>query len=244
MKRSIYIGFDPREIQAYLVAVQSIVSRTHIRPKALVLSELMKQGLYTRPMHRQEGRLIDEISEHPMSTEFAISRFLVPYLAKEGWALFVDCDVLALVDLDELFALADPRYAVMCVKHDYKPASFEKMDGQLQSSYFRKNWSSVCLWNCDHPANEALSTDYINTVPGRVLHAFSWLKDEEIGELPPAFNYLVGETSSTVTPKLIHFTNGIPTMKGYETCHYSREWFEELDKVIPNFLRVIGTILA
>jgi hypothetical protein len=28
------------------------------------------------------------------------------------------------------------------------------MDGQAQTRYARKNWSSVMVFNCDHPANE------------------------------------------------------------------------------------------
>ena len=49
------------------------------------------------------------ISDAPMSTEFSISRFLVPALAKEGWALFLDADMLARANLMRLFELADPR---------------------------------------------------------------------------------------------------------------------------------------
>lgn len=247
MKKSIYIGFDPREISAFIVAVQSIMrysSYTLPEPRALVLSELKKKGLYTRPTRKVNGSLYDDISEHPMSTEFAISRFLVPHLAKTGWSLFVDCDVQALSDMNEVFSLADPRYAVMVVKHDYYATNKEKMDGVSQSNYFRKNWSSVCLWNNDHPSNRYLTVDYVNSVPGRMLHAFDWLKEGEIGELPPEFNYLVGVTSKDIKPKLLHFTNGIPHMKGYENCLFSAEWYAELEKVIPNFLRVIGTIPA
>ena len=245
MKKSIYVGFDPREISAFLVTIGSVISTSGPNmpwPRALHLRELRERRLYTRPMHKENGVLIDDISEHPMSTEFAISRFLVPHLAKTGWALFMDCDMLAVSDLDEMFRLADPKYAVMCVKHNYKPASDVKMDDQVQSTYSRKNWSSVCLWNCDHPANKRLTLEMINKLPGRDLHAFCWLKDEEIGELPPEFNFLVGVTGQSVIPKLIHFTNGIPHMRGYENCAYSKEWLEELEMVIPNFLRVIGTI--
>jgi hypothetical protein len=31
------------------------------------------------------------------------------------------------------------------------------------------------VFNCDHPANRALTLDLINTVPGRDLHRFCWL---------------------------------------------------------------------
>lgn len=238
MKKSIYIGFDSREIAAYIVAVSSIKQCFDLGERipiyALELNQLIKARLYTRPIERREGLLYDPISEHPMSTEFAISRFLTPYLAQNGWALFADCDVLARYDLNHLFNQADPKYAVMVVKHNHRPTTLTKMDNQLQSSYSRKNWSSVCLWNCDHPANKALTLDYINSVPGRVLHGYSWLRDEEIGELPVEYNWLVGSSSPTVEPKIAHFTEGTPHMRGYENCAYADEWRNELTKALSN----------
>ena len=65
----------------------------------------------------------------------------------KGWALFIDCDIVFLEDVNNLFSLADDRYAVMCVKHEFKPKPGLKMDGQVQTVYPRKNWSSVVLWN-------------------------------------------------------------------------------------------------
>ena len=54
------------------------------------------------------------------STEFTFSRFLVPYLQNyRGWAIFCDSDFIFLNDIDELFSLADSKYAVMCVQHEY-----------------------------------------------------------------------------------------------------------------------------
>lgn len=234
MIRSIYIGFEPREAAAFMVAVSSTTQRLSksISVKGLELTDLQNKGLYTRPTEVRNGKLYDVISEHEMSTEFACSRFLVPYLAKTGWALFVDCDMLVLADLVNLFALADDRYAVMCVKHDHRPLGTIKMDGQVQASYSRKNWSSVCLFNCDHPSNKKkLTLELINSVPGRDLHAFCWLKDEEIGELPLEYNFLVGysayeEVASLI--KIVHFTEGTPDMVGYENCHYADLWRLEL----------------
>ena len=78
-----------------------------------------------------------------MSTEFAVSRFLTPILAKTGWALFMDCDVLARISLARLFEKVNKSYAVMVVKHEHEPTELVKMDGQAQSAISRKNWSSV-----------------------------------------------------------------------------------------------------
>jgi hypothetical protein len=119
----------------------------------------------------------------------------------------MDCDIMARGSVARLFERADPRYAVMCVKH----------------------WSSVMLFNCDHEANKMLTTDMLNIVPGRDLHRFCWLKDEEIGELSPIWNYLVGHTEVDSEPQLVHFTDGIPSMRGYENCEYADEYRMELE---------------
>lgn len=230
MDRSVWIGFDPREAAAFAVARRSARRRTiaPVQIRGLVLSELREAGLYYRPTSIKDGRLFDDISGAPMSTEFAISRFLVPYLAASGLALFMDCDVLVRTSLDNLFRKVDKTKAVTVVKHDFNPPEGVKMDGQLQTRYARKNWSSVMVFNCDHPANKALTVDLVNTVPGRDLHAFCWLKDEDIGEVDASWNYLVGHTKSTAEPAIVHYTDGIPSMQGYEACEYADEWRDEL----------------
>lgn len=114
----------------------------------VMLEKLRQAGLYMRPMERRAQQLWDVISEAPMSTEFAISRFFVPLLAAqnglcEGWALYCDCDFLWLSDVAELLAIADPTKALCCVQHRYEPTEKQKMDGQVQTRYERKNWSSL-----------------------------------------------------------------------------------------------------
>jgi hypothetical protein len=129
----------------------------------------------------------------------------------------------------DLFAMADPSKAVMCVQHpNYVPAETTKMDGQMQTLYARKNWSSVVLFNGSHPSNRALTLDLINTVPGRDLHRFCWLKDEEIGALPLEWNWLAGVSEIIDDPKLVHFTLGTPNMPGYDDGVYADEWRQEL----------------
>jgi len=99
------------------------------------------------------------------------------------------------------------------------------MDGMVQTSYSRKNWSSVMLFNCSHPSNKNLTVDLVNTVPGRDLHRFCWLKDNEIGELPLEWNYLVGYSKLNGSkPALVHFTHGLPDLAGYEDQEYADEW--------------------
>jgi hypothetical protein len=124
--------------------------------------------------------------------------------------------VIFLEDVRALFALANPSKAVMCVKHKQEQGSSIKMDGQLQQFYARKNWSSVMLFNCDHPANRRLSLVDVQERRGLYLHSFGWLHDSEIGELPQEWNWLVGDTPVVTTSpfevKLLHFTLGTPEL--------------------------------
>ena len=229
MKFEIFVGFDARETAAYEVCVKSIRNHSSTPPKVtpLVEAHLRGLGLYTRLHDQREGRLWDVISDAPMSTEFAITRFLTPILSAEPWAVFCDCDFLWRANIRELLALADPRYAVQVVQHEYAPPEGIKMDGQLQLNYRRKNWSSLVLWNCTHPAHEPLK-GWINTRPGRNLHAFEWLEDHLIGSLPTGWNWLEGHSDASINPKAVHFTRGTPEMEGYRDVPYAQEWLRVL----------------
>ena len=227
MKRSIWVGFDPREQDAFHVAVRSI--QAHLSDAipifAVALEPLQRKGVYQRPMQRRNGQLWDLISDAPMSTEFAISRFLVPHLAGEGLALFMDCDMLVRVDVAELFDRFDPNHAVECVQHRHEPAGGTKMDGQIQTGYPFKNWSSVMMINCDHPANKALTVTKINTWAGRALHSFAWLEgDHLIGALDKSWNHLVGVDKPDPDCRIAHMTLGIQSMPGYAECEHAEEW--------------------
>ena len=142
----------------------------------------------------------------------------------------MDCDMILTTDIKELFDQADDRYAVMCVKHDYKVKEGYKMDGQKQTIYPRKNWSSVMLFNCSHPANRELTMDLINSpeINGAYLHRFGWLKDYDIGELDHTWNYLVGVYNDIDKPNLIHYTEGGPWFENYRNCEFHTEWKAEL----------------
>jgi hypothetical protein len=230
----IYIGWDRREIPAYQVLHFSLWRRTSqpLRIRPLMLQPLRFQGLYyrkheVRRLRNGGWQLWDVISEAPMATEFAISRFIPIADRREGWSVFMDCDFLALGDIADLFALADDRYAIQCVQHHHVPPRGRKMDGQEQVRYARKNWSSLMLVNHAHPANARLTLDMVNQLPGRDLHRFCWLQDDEIGALPPVWNYLVGHTKGVRKPRLVHFTDGYPLMPGYQRCRYAPEWRRE-----------------
>jgi lipopolysaccharide biosynthesis glycosyltransferase len=212
------MGYDPATTDSYMAALRSVTQFDgHLPVIPLVLSNLRKMGVYTRP-------------HDPMaSTEFAHTRFLVPYLNHfRGWALFVDSDVIFLEDPARLFELADPRYAVQVVKHDYTPLSDSKMDGKVQTVYPRKNWSSVMLWNCAHPGARELTPEFVNApdTTWADLHRFSWLSDGEIGELPLEWNWLVGyyQEPQHGKPKLLHYTDGTPQFESSRNCEYADIW--------------------
>ena len=229
---SLYLGWASREDIAYQVAQKSCQANSsrpvHVMP--LKVPDLYARGLLIRPVERRDGQMWDHLSNAPQSTEFATSRFLVPLIHKKGWALFTDCDVVFQGDVAELFALADDRYAAMVVKHQHNPVETTKMDGQQQTAYYRKNWSSVILWNCDHPAHMRLSRDMVNLWPGSCLHRFCWLKDEEIGSLPLEWNWLVNVEPKPAEPKIAHFTLGGPWLPGWTPKEHDEIWLEARDK--------------
>lgn len=229
-----YIGFDPREADAYQVCKSSLERHSSIPLNIVKLGmpECQDAGLYSRPFRRNGVQMVDVLDGRPFSTEFSFTRFLVPALQLyQGWALFVDCDFLFTADIATLLSLLDTRYAVMVVKHDHVPAMSVKMDGVSQGSYPRKNWSSFVLWNSSHPSNRALVSNVVNTQSGRWLHGFEWLKDGEIGSIPPTWNWLSGVDESLLeTPNAIHFTLGVPTMKGHENSPYADLWRDELTR--------------
>jgi lipopolysaccharide biosynthesis glycosyltransferase len=233
MTLRIWIGYDKREDEAYRVAEFSL--RRHVsRPVTvtpLLLDRLQAAGLAQRPYRVHRNSLWDVLSDAPCSTEFSNTRFLVPLLAQTGWALFIDCDMLFLGDVARLFALADPAHAVMVVKHQHAGDEGVKMDGCEQTRYARKNWSSVMLFNCDHPGNRRLTLDLVNNRPGRDLHQFCWLNDSEIGELPPKWNWLVGVQPRPDDAQLAHYTLGMPFMPGYERADHSQLWWTERDRL-------------
>ena len=220
----VFVGYDTREDIAYQVCKHSILARqpdADVRP--LKQKELREAGWYTRA--------IDKLA----STEFTFTRFLIPELTNfKGWAVFMDCDMILTTDIKELFDQADDKYAVMCVQHDYKVKEEFKMDGQKQTIYPRKNWSSVMLFNCGHPSNARLTQDLVNEkeINGAYLHRFSWLEDSEVGELDHTWNYLVGVYDDIETPKLIHYTEGGPWFENYRHCQYNQLWKHELQEMM------------
>ena len=212
----IHIGYDPKEAVAFHTLAHSIQRRSSIPVTIAPLMQSQLKGLYTRARGPTE------------STEFSLTRFLVPALSEyRGWSLFMDCDMLCRVDIAELAAFtrgADDKAVLLC-KHDYTPGPARKFLNQVQTVYPRKNWSSVMLFN--NARCTALTADYVNSATGLDLQRFAWLDDTVIGELPLEWNWLVGEYKHNPDAKIVHYTIGGPYFDEYRGCDYAEEWFEE-----------------
>lgn len=217
---NIFVGWDSREDIAYRVCRHSILRHTSVPVSIVPIKQhkLRERGLYARQ------------ADPLASTEFTYTRFFVPYLMNyQGWALFCDCDFLWRADLAALFALADDRYAVMCVHHDHRPREDWKMDQQKQTIYPRKNWSSMVLYNCGHPKNRALTPELIGRESGSFLHRFLWLDDADIGAVPETWNWLEGwcEKPEDGPPNAVHYTRGGPWFDAWKNVDYAELWLAE-----------------
>jgi hypothetical protein len=237
----VFIGFDSREVDEFQVAKKSLIRRSSV---PLHVQGLYREalewpgddgGIYTRSWYQgARDQWIDRIDGRPFSTEFSFTRFSIPLLMQyRGWALFHDSDMVWQADIAELLEFRDEKYAVQVVKHMQNPTETVKMDGRVQTTYDRKNWSSFVLWNCGHPANRQLHRGTLNAEPGSWLHGFRWLRDDEIGEVPLEWNFLVGVNKPEnllpgIKPAVLHFTLGTPEMAGYEDCAFSDVyWWEK-----------------
>ena len=214
----VYVGYDSREDLAYEVCKYSLEKHS----ANIEVIPLKQQRLRTEEKYWRDA---DPLA----STEFTYTRFLVPHLTGyEGWAVFCDCDFVWTESVEELLKHADEKYAVMVVKHEHTPPEGTKMDGCKQSSYPRKNWSSMILWNCGHPSNKIIDLELVNTQSGQYLHRFNWLQDHEIGTLNSEWNWLVGwnKESKNEKPKVYHWTEGGPWFKNYRNCEYADVWWD------------------
>ncbi len=211
---NIFIGYDPREAIAYHVCANSLI-RYSSQPLSIIPLALNNLPGYAEA--HTDG-----------SNQFVYSRFLVPDLMNyEGWAIFMDGDMLTRADIAELWALRDDSKAVMCVQHDYKTKSKDKYLGAKNIDYPRKNWSSVVLWNCSHRANHAVTPQFVMSSTGSQLHRFTWLEDSQIGQIPKVWNWLPDEFGENQDAKLLHWTLGTPCFHEYACAPMADEWHRE-----------------
>ncbi len=225
----VFVGYDSREDIAWRVCRHSLLRHADSDLTVIPLRQplLRELGLYTRSYDKGS------------STEFSLTRFLTPYLAAQGgWALFCDCDFLFTGDVRDIFKGLDPAKAVYCVQHAYIPAHAVKMDGQRQTTYPRKNWSSFLLFNCDHPDVLALTPAVVNSATPSYLHRLEWVKNQSaIGALDLEWNFLEGEYPKPETPpRVIHFTNGGPWFGNWADCDFGDLWNKERDLYCQSLL--------
>lgn len=216
----VFIGYDDNETVAFHTLNHSIQVNASqpVAVTPVMLSQL--KSVFHRDNH------------HLQSTQFSFSRFLVPYLCNyEGWAIFMDCDMLVRADISELWNLRDDRYAVQVVKHDHRPKESVKFLNNAQTKYEKKNWSSVMLFNCKRCT--ALTPDFVNTATGLQLHQFKWLpSDNAIGDIPQQWNHLVGYNEFDSNARNVHYTAGGPYFEEYADCEYAKDWFESRDQML------------
>ena len=215
----IFVGYDPREAAAYHVFCQSVLE-TSSRPVAFI------------PLHKP---LLENFDGQRNGTNaFVFSRYLVPMLCNyKGWAIFCDGDMVLRNDIWELWDYQQVYIdkAACVVRHDYQTRHPKKYIGsRLEADnvdYPRKNWSSVVLWNCAHFANRWLNRRSVAGAVPADLHRFSWLQDDQIGELPHDWNHLVGEDPPGPA-HLYHYTTGVPGLAHYADDHASWHWHTAL----------------
>lgn len=212
----IFIGYDTREPITYHVCSNSIIrtSKHSVSITPLVLSSLQYLETHT------DG-----------SNQFTYSRFLVPALMNyNGWGLYLDGDMIVKDDITKIWNFIDDSKAVFVVKHSYKSQSAFKYFNAINENYPRKNWSSVILWNCNHKKNKKLTQSFVQQSTGQFLHRFSWLDDDDIGELPIEWNWLPDEFGVNNNAKLLHFTLGTPCFEQYKNSPMASDWHNELKR--------------
>lgn len=221
----IYVGYDAREDSAWQVCRHSLLRHASkpVSVYPLKQDSLRELGLYSRPADRGAA------------TAFSLTRFLTPYLAAaDDWCIFVDCDFVFTRDVWQVLEGIEAGKAVHVVKHDYTPSQSVKMDGRVQATYPRKNWSSFILFDGRHPKVKALTPEVVNTQTPAFLHRFSWLADEEIGALDRTWNFLVGEYDPPAeNPAAIHYTNGGPWFENCQDVDFADIWLAEHRAVGP-----------
>lgn len=193
----VFIGLDPRQAIAFTVASMSVINSTNtpvaINPLIYSSLPLTIKGL----------------------TPFTWSRFLVPWLCGfKGWAAFLDADVFARGDINELFNLADDKYAVMVSDSASGQLSFER--------------AAVMLFNCAHPDNQILTPELVNMQDQpdkRVgLHAVKWTQN--VGTFSGTWNHLVGYMQPNPDAQLVHFTQGVPCWPETVDSEHAPEWHD------------------
>ena len=216
----IFAGFDQREEAGYHAFTSSVL-------------EHASAPFTVTPLHLQLFRSFYAPGVRDGSNAFVYTRFLIPFLqGYTGSAIFCDgSDMLMRADIAELWALRDPYKPVQVVKHDYRTKWPRKYLGTKMEApnedYPRKQWSSVMILNCMHMSWRKLTPESVQKMTGQELHRFSWLQEDEIGELPKEWNWLVQEDGPNPDAKLLHFSSGVPLMPAHANSPHAADYMRQ-----------------
>lgn len=239
MTLHVFVGYDMREHAAWLVCRDTLLNPVlqpdvdlDIQVHPLSHRQLRRAGHFDRPWRIDEqGQTWDERDGRPFSTEFAHSRFLVPYLAKQmgvmrGPVVFVDCDFMFLRPITEMLHGINPDKAFSVVKHDFERVQEGvKMDGMSQQRYFRKLWSSLMVFNMGHGDIDLLTAPHAaNHSTGATLHGFNAFEDAEIGEIPETWNFVPSHSHPGLLANAVHWSFGGPWMEEFRDAPFAPEW--------------------
>lgn len=201
----LYTGFDPRESIGWHAFTASVIANT-------------QDAVAFIPLHGPTDG----------TNAFTRARFLVPTLQRyKGFALFADAsDMVCCGDITELWAMRDATKAVQVVKHEYKTRHRRKYVGTAMEAdntdYYRKNWASLMLINCEHPVWR--DAPAIIETPTIDLLQLAHVPDKLIGALPPEWNWLVDEYGINDGARILHWTAGIPAWPAYADAPMADRW--------------------
>lgn len=218
----IFIGYDKKERIAWHVLAHSILERSSV-PVLIspIGNETMGPALWDRPRGEKD------------STDFSNARWMIPHLCNyEGFAIFMDCDMVCDGDIAELWDQRNSDKALVCRKHNHKVVDGErKFLGGVQAAYDRKNWSSLMVISCAHRYWKSIDPEEGS---GLDLHKFKGLPDNKIGALSGSWNELLkpGEVNpQEFYPSLSHFTWGGP-WHGWTKYWQTELWTRELSDML------------
>lgn len=221
----VYVGYDPVEPVAYHVFCDSLIRNSTL-------------PLRITPLALNNFKAFYEEKHTDGSNQFIYTRFLIPFLERwHGFALYFDGDMVLRegADIADLWGRRDLEKSVQVVKHpDYQTKHPVKYRGATNSSYPRKNWSSVILFNCNHFPNRILTPDYVRKAKGEYLHRFGWVHESQIGTLPDSWNRLVLEQEVKPFDRLLHYTIGTPCFAAYRDCDHADEWHKARDRAFSH----------
>ncbi len=255
MTYHVFIGYDDREHEAYLVAKHSLLKHATVPVQVHKLhhKDLREKGLFEREwLVDKTGQYIDQVDGKPFSTQFSHSRFLVPELwkslddqEKSPLVMFVDCDFVWTQDIAEMFdemekdLRRDPtRIPAFCVKHDYNPTSTVKMDNIVQVAYNMKLWTAMMVFNMDSPDTANLTVDYVNKATGREMHTFEWVTSKDsIGSIDEKWHYVPNHSEEhTQNIAAVHFTELGPWFPHGTDCALSEFWWKAYGDLLAEYL--------